>query len=79
MGWSEVHDGAASELKEHLGLWALKGDRLTGLDVRIVRKSYDQFAVLRIVRGEFQGKTVWDVFLDNKKADSMFRRIIEYI
>lgn len=59
MAWSEVrHDGLAMELKNHLGLWALKGDRIDGLDVRL-----GDLGALRITRGGFEGKVVWDVFL----------------
>ena len=62
MAWSEMWDGFATELRQHPGLWALKGDRVKGLNVRI-----RDVATVRIVRGEFQDKVVWDVFLDNVK------------
>lgn len=70
--WSQVRDGVASELSQHRGLWALKGDRLNGLHVRIA-----SLAALRITRGEFQGKMVWDVYLDNMKEDSAFGKMFK--
>lgn len=60
--WSEVRDGGAVELEGHPGLWAVKGDRVNGLDVRIVARS--ALATLRITHGEFQDKLVWDVYLE---------------
>ena len=71
MAWSEVVWGAAFELSQHSGLWALKGDRVYGLDVRI-----GDLATLRIVRGEFQNSLVWDVYLDNVKS-STIRKIFK--
>jgi Heterokaryon incompatibility protein (HET) len=71
MAWSEVRDGEAIELKRHPGLWALRGDRINGLNVRI-----GELGVLRIVRGELQDRMVWDVYLDNVQ-DSTFRKIFK--
>ena len=70
-GWSEVHNGTASELKRHSGLWALKGDRASGLNVRV-----GEVATLRITRGEFQDKLGWDVYLDGVK-NGMMRKILK--
>lgn len=70
MELSQVHGGFASERKQHRGLWALKGDRLTGLEAQI-----GELAALRIIRGEFQGKVVWDVYLDNMKKESIIHKI----
>lgn len=69
MAWSGVYNRCASELRQHPGLWALKGDRVNGLDVRIA-----DLAVLRIIRGEFQDSLVWDVYLDDVKSNT-FRKI----
>lgn len=44
----------ALELKQHQGLWALKGDRWRGLNIRV-----GDVADLRILREVFQGKLVW--------------------
>ncbi|KAG8527669.1 uncharacterized protein KY384_007822 [Bacidia gigantensis] len=60
LGWSEVRNGVASDLRQHSGLWALKGDRIEGLEARI-----GEFATLRIKRGRLGEQMVWDVFLDN--------------
>ena len=63
MAWSEVRrDGSAMELKTHPGLCALKGDRIDGLGVRL-----GELGVLRITRGAFEGKRVWNVFLQMPK------------
>ena len=69
--WSEMYRGTALEELQHPGLWALKGDRLNGLDVSIGR-----LATLRIVRGEFKDRLVWDVYLDNIK-DGITRKIFK--
>ena len=63
MAWSEVqHGGLAMELKQHPGLWTLKGDRNKGLDVRL-----GEMGALRIIRGAFEEKVVWDVSLEMEK------------
>ena len=64
MGWCEVVDGTSMELGYHPGLWALKGDRLNGLSARVGR-----LALLKILRGEIQGKVVWDLYLDDLDDD----------
>lgn len=72
MAWSEVGaHGNATELSQHSGLWALKGDRVNGLKVWI-----GELAALRIKRGEFRDKVVWDVYLDNFK-DGTLRKIFK--
>ena len=75
MAWSEVRRGAANALRQHPGLWALKGDRVNGLNVRIWGST-----AVRMVRGEFQDRLVWDVYLDNpgdSVKPSAFRRIFK--
>ena len=63
MGWSEVqHGGLAMELKKHAGLWALKGDRIDGLDVQL-----GELGTLWILRDTFEGEWVWNVFLHMEK------------
>lgn len=69
MAWSEIRNGVASDLKHHSGLWAVKGDRVRGLDVKI-----GKLATLRIKRAECKDHLVWDVFLDDVK-DGAFRMI----
>lgn len=68
MDLSQVRNGVV--IGQQDGFWALKGDRLTGLNVQI-----GELVALRIIRGEFQGKVVWDVYLDNMKKESIFSRI----
>ncbi|MCJ1273109.1 hypothetical protein MMC21_000898 [Puttea exsequens] len=73
MAWSEIQHNFAIELKHHPGLWALKGDRINGLDVRL-----GELASLRILRGTFHEQIVWDVCLDiEKPKDSTFRKIFK--
>ncbi|MCJ1271842.1 hypothetical protein MMC22_011747 [Lobaria immixta] len=71
MAWSEVWNGVAIELEQPSGLWALKGDRVKGLNIQII-----DVATVRIERGEFQDKVVWDVFLDNVK-NSIIRKFFK--
>lgn len=71
LAWSEVSNGEAMELKQH-PLWALKGDRVNGLTVRV-----GELASLRILRGIINGKLVWDVYLENVVKESMLRRILK--
>lgn len=71
MAWSEVSNGVARELRHHPGLWALKGDRVKGLNIQI-----QDVATVRIVRGEVQDKVVWDVFFDNVK-NNIIRKIFK--
>ena len=35
LGWSEVYDGIVFDLKQHTGLWALKGDHINGCNVQL--------------------------------------------
>ncbi|KFY51743.1 hypothetical protein V497_08890 [Pseudogymnoascus sp. VKM F-4516 (FW-969)] len=59
--WSSVYTGAAaSEVLHHPGLWAIKGDRISGLTV-----SVENMVSVRITRGEFQDKLVWDLYIDD--------------
>lgn len=69
MAWSDIVNGVASDLRQHSGLWALKGDRLSGLEVGV-----GDLATLRIVRGEFEEKLVWDVYLESVN-DKLYRKI----
>lgn len=69
MAWSQSFNGAVFQLEHHPGLWAMKGDRINGLNVRL-----PDVAILKIVRGEFQDRLVWDVYLDTVK-DNTFRKI----
>lgn len=63
MGWSTTMQDVScivmNELEFHPGLWAMKVDRVNGLDVRI-----GDLAALKIVRGAFQDGFVWEVLLD---------------
>ena len=62
--WSTVRSRFAMELEHHPGLWALKGDRFDGLDVRFV-----ELGSLQIKRVMFEGKDVWDVYLELEKPE----------
>lgn len=56
--WSQVIYGFAQEVPRHPGLWAIKGDRIRGVNVEV-----HNLVSLQIVRGEFQNKLVWDLYL----------------
>ena len=71
LAWSEMYDGTASALRQHSGLWAVKGDRIDGLNVRL-----GDVARLIIARSEFQRQIVWNVFLDNMKS-SVMRKVFK--
>ena len=71
LAWSEIYNGTASDLKQHSGLWAVKGDRVNGLNIRI-----GDLATLHIVRGESQDKLVWDVHLENVK-NGLLRKVFK--
>lgn len=63
MGWSKVQRGGlALELRKHAGLWALKGNRIDGLNVQL-----GELGTLWITKGHFEGKWVWLVFLRMEK------------
>lgn len=72
LAWSEMSNGQAMELRQHPGLWALKGDRVSGLIVRV-----GEVASLRILRGIIKGKLVWDVYLENVVKESMLRKLLK--
>ncbi|KFX89989.1 hypothetical protein O988_08390 [Pseudogymnoascus sp. VKM F-3808] len=58
LAWSKVLNGSIQEVPHHKGLWAIKGDRISGLNAWIFN-----MVSIHIVRGEFQGKLVWDLYL----------------
>ena len=74
--WSTVRHKRAREVNHHPGLWALKGDRIDGLDVR-----FAELGDLRIDRKKLEEKVVWDVFLDltgfESKEGSKLRRLFK--
>ena len=56
LAWSKISNGRAWQLTQHSGLWAVKGDRLDGLEVHI-----EDYGLLRVARTEIKGTMVWDV------------------
>ncbi|KAL8997680.1 MAG: hypothetical protein Q9169_003087 [Polycauliona sp. 2 TL-2023] len=72
--WSEIalegHILCAWDLQGYPGLWALKGDRRDGLNVRLVKKgdepTSDNCEVI-IVRGILRDRMVWNVHLRNTR------------
>ncbi|OBT94247.1 hypothetical protein VE01_07792 [Pseudogymnoascus verrucosus] len=56
--WSKVFNWLAHEVERHPGLWAIKGDRIRGVNVEI-----HNLVSLQIIRGEFQNKLVWNLYL----------------
>ena len=73
--WSTVSGKYPMELRHHPGLWALKCDRIKGLDVR-----FPKLGALRIYRGTFEEKRVWNVHLDLTGVESkegILRRVLK--
>ena len=67
LAWSKIGIGnVAYELTNHAGLWALKGDRISGLHTKI-----GELAELHMKRVEYLGKMVWEVRLDNMQESSL--------
>ena len=56
------NDEPAMELKIEPSLWAFKGDRIDGLDVQL-----GELGRLWITKGLFEGKKVWDVFVQMER------------
>lgn len=59
LAWNEIRGKYVQQLQHHSGLWALKGDRLDGLNVNI-----QELCALRIVRGDWSGMLIWEVHLE---------------
>lgn len=91
-GWNRIIDAenksfaSASSVSGRPGLWALRGDRITGLDVHL---SFDMVEFggaaaaqsvghVRIQRGRLDGALVWDVEIDDLQ-DTRSRKVREYI
>ena len=72
LGWSEVHNGLASDLEHHRGLWALKGDRISGLTVQV-----GELATLRITKNIVETKVVWELYLENIVKEGTFNKILK--
>lgn len=63
-GWSHVRGKTAYQLQRYPGLWAVKGDRLAGLDVWI-----EDLASLRIIREQVGAPLVWNVYVNCYRRD----------
>ena len=73
--WSTVNNKLAAELEHHPGLWALKGDRINGLDVQAPK-----LGTVQIFRGIIKDKVVWDVHLNLPGLESkegILRRVFK--
>ena len=71
--WSTVRGKVAQEVEQHPGLWALKGDRINGLDVR-----FSKLGAVQILRETVEEKVVWNVYLKLpglESKESMIRRV----
>ncbi|KAL8992573.1 MAG: hypothetical protein Q9169_006995 [Polycauliona sp. 2 TL-2023] len=60
------------------GIWAIRGDRISGIHVQLqsslAKVGYDPRAPsIRIVRGEIDGKLIWDVYLKHELKGSDIR------
>ena len=69
--WSKIRGGKAQELYHRHNVWALKGDRIEGLQV-----SVEDFGLLQISRKEIEGdRLVWDVsIVDESELTDMEHR-----
>lgn len=67
LGWSDLRNGKAVDLQWHDGLWAVKGDRIHGLDI-VLENSGGMLSGkdvrLRITRDEPENGSQWRVRLD---------------
>lgn len=67
VGWSDLRNGKAAELEYHDGLWAVKGDRLQGIDV-LLENSGSKFSQkevrLIIIRDKSHEPKDWRVRLE---------------
>ncbi len=68
VAWSRISGNVATELGLHPGMWALKGDRLDGLNVKLCEQSGKSLGDLCIERvaiksGDEEGHLVWQLSL----------------
>ncbi|KAK3710241.1 hypothetical protein LTR37_010462 [Vermiconidia calcicola] len=89
-GWNKIinaeNKSFASASSARPGLWALKGDRITGLDVYLSldmiefggASSAQSVGRVRIQRGRLDGALVWDVEIDDLQ-DTKSRKVREVI
>lgn len=73
LAWSHVQSGWASDLSHHPGLWAIKGDRLDGINVKP-----RELGNLQITRGMAEGKVIWDVHFDISVKERGWKRMFDY-
>ena len=71
LAWNEIRMREAKPLPQHPGLWALKGDRIDGLNV-----SLGGLGNISIQRVKYCGMLLWDVHVENiNKSSNFLRRI----
>lgn len=59
LAWNEINGTSVRPFSQRSYLWALRGDRLDGLHVKI-----PELCELGIVRGEWENRLVWQVHVD---------------
>ncbi|KAK4575370.1 hypothetical protein LTR86_001224 [Recurvomyces mirabilis] len=72
--WTPVVSGRARQFERHTGLWALKGDRLSGLDVEL-----PEYGRVKIERVVLDGMLVWNVHVEDMKSafgGKLLRRVL---
>lgn len=77
--WSKVLNRCAQQVPQHPGLWAIKGDRISGVSVLV-----HDMVLLNMVRGEFQGKLVWNLYLHGMEgsgpiSNDTFDKLVSWV
>ncbi|TKA77916.1 hypothetical protein B0A49_05463 [Cryomyces minteri] len=68
LGWNVIVAGRVRPNEHNSGLWALKGDRIHGLEVLLEDKTgFVPETSVVIKRGSFAGELVWDVRIENMR------------
>jgi hypothetical protein len=68
LAWSKWKKGTVLPLALHPGLWAFKGDRVDGLDVQLGDYSSKEMFSVRMARGRFGDKLVWNVYFTHTSS-----------
>lgn len=69
IGWSPLRNGKAVDLEYHPGLWAVKGDRLQGVDIVLENSGttfLQKLVRLRITRDDPENGRQWRVRLESQ-------------
>ena len=61
----EINQGRVYRKTNHDGIWALRGDRLTGLDVLLSEGFTDSGSFVILKRRKDRSQMVWELHIDN--------------